>query len=58
MKTYQEYAQERIKETMPKIERAIQSGMSVTDAINRNASDNDSYNHALRHYGLKPHLHD
>lgn len=43
-----------IAETLPKIRRLVEEGMSPTDAINRTAHTTETYLAALREYNLRP----
>lgn len=50
---YAQRAEKETKEAMDRVGRAVSSGMSPTDAINRNAHTAESYSAALKAYGLK-----
>jgi hypothetical protein len=52
--SYMDRVDREIRETMPRIQRDVASGLSPTDAINRNAHTTETYAHALKAYGLKP----
>jgi len=53
-----ERMEKETKETLARVERAVASGMSPTEAINHNAHTAESYSAALKEYGLKPEIPD
>lgn len=55
---YMDRAERETKETMQRVRKAVNDGLSPTEAINRNAHTAESYSAALKEYGLKPDIPD
>lgn len=55
---YMEQAERETKETLTRVRKAVNEGMSPTEAINHNAHTAKSYSAALKEYGLSPEIPD
>ncbi len=52
--TWAEKTKREIAETLATIKRDVAAGLSPTDAINKSAHTAETYEAALKAYGLKP----